>query len=100
MDKKLFTPTDLSNVPLPKGYEEIKEEIAEEIHKRWATERIAQGWTYGECRDDSRKITNCLVPYKSLPEEEKEYDRNTAETAIKLMIKKGYTIEKHNGSSD
>jgi hypothetical protein len=40
------------------------------------------------------------VPYKSLPEEEKEYDRNTAETAIKLMIKKGYTIEKHNGSSD
>jgi ryanodine receptor 2 len=94
MDKKLFTPTDLSDISLPEGYDDIREEIAEEIHKRWATERIAQGWTYGECRNDKLKITNCLVPYKDLPEEEKEYDRTTAETAIKLMIKKGYRIDK------
>lgn len=89
-----FIPTDLSDISLPSGYEEIREQIAEEIHKRWAAERISQGWKYGDYRDEKMKITNCLVPYNELPEEEKEYDRNTAETAIKLLIKNGYTIKK------
>lgn len=92
--KNIFEPTDLSTIELPEGYDEICEEIAEEIHKRWAAERISQGWKYGEFRDDRLKITNCLVPYNRLPDEEKQYDRNTAETAIKLLISKGYTIEK------
>lgn len=31
-----------------------------------------------EKRDDIHKKHPCLVPYDELPEEEKEYDRNTA----------------------
>lgn len=93
-DNKDFLPVDLSSIELPEGYEKIREEIAEEIHKKWARERLSQGWTYGETRDERKKQTNCLVPYSLLPEEEKEYDRNTAETAIKLLIKNGYKIEK------
>lgn len=93
MDKK-FIPMDLSDIDFPEGYEKIREEIAEEIHKRWAYERINQGWTYGEYRNEKEKVTNCLVAYDELPEEEKRYDRNTAETAIKVLIKNGYEIKK------
>lgn len=36
----------------------------------------------------------CLVPYDELPEEEKEYDRNTAMNTIKMVKKLGFRIEK------
>ena len=36
----------------------------------------------------------CLVPYDELPEEEKEYDRNTAMNTIKMVKKLGFRIER------
>ena len=41
---------------------------------------------------ESIKTTPQLVPYSDLPEEEKEYDRNTALETLKLIIKLGYEI--------
>ena len=60
----------------------------------WAKARIDEGWTYGEKRDDIHKKHPCLVPYDELPEEEKEYDRNTAMNTIKMVKKLGFRIEK------
>ena len=34
------------------------------------------------------------MPYEELPESEKEYDRNTAATTLKMAIKMGYEIKK------
>ena len=34
----------------------------------------------------------CLVPYEDLPEEEKEYDRNTSIGTLKLIMKLGFKI--------
>jgi ryanodine receptor 2 len=34
------------------------------------------------------------VPYEDLPEEEKEYDRNTSIGTLKLIMKLGFKIEK------
>lgn len=45
-------------------------------------------------RDDAKKQTPCLVPYDSLPEEEKAYDRNTAMETLRLIVKMGYKIER------
>lgn len=45
-------------------------------------------------RDDIHKKHPCLVPYDELPEEEKEYDRNTAMNTIKMVKKLGFRIEK------
>ena len=47
---------------------------AEDLHNEWVKYKISQGWTYGEIRDSSRKIHNCLVPYQDLPKEEKIKD--------------------------
>jgi ryanodine receptor 2 len=70
------------------------EELAKKVHETWAEARISQGWTYGEQRDDKKKTHPCLVPYEKLPEEEKEYDRNTAISTLKFIMKMGYKITK------
>lgn len=87
-------PIDTSDVALSEDILELGELIAENTHDVWAVGRIAQGWKYGEKRDDEKKETPCMVPYKELPESEKNYDRNTAMEALKLIIKLGYTIER------
>lgn len=87
-------PIDTNDVVLDKSLLELTEKIAENVHEVWATERIKQGWKYGPERNDQKKETPCLVPYKQLPEEEKEYDRNTALETLKVIQKLGYKIEK------
>ena len=87
-------PMDLSSVDLPESLIQLSERIAENVHEVWAKARIDEGWTYGEKRDDIHKKHPCLVPYDELPEEEKEYDRNTAMNTIKLVKKLGFRIEK------
>ena len=87
-------PMNTDSVVLSDELTALVERLAENTHDVWAAGRIAQGWTYGEKRDDHLKQTPCLVPYAELPESEKEYDRNTALETIKLIIKLGFTIER------
>lgn len=87
-------PIDTKEVALPPELLELTEQIARNVHENWSAGRMAEGWTYGEVRDDARKTTPCLVPYSQLPEEEKEYDRNTALQTLKLIVALGYKIEK------
>lgn len=87
-------PMDLSLVDLPESLIQLSERIAENVHEVWAKARIDEGWTYGEKRDDIHKKHPCLVSYDELPEEEKEYDRNTAMNTIKMVKKLGFRIER------
>ena len=87
-------PMDLSSVDLPESLIQLSERIAENVHEVWAKARMDEGWTYGEKRDDIHKKPPCLVPYDELPEEEKEYDRNTAMNTIKMVKKLGFRIER------
>lgn len=76
------------------GLENLMEALAENVHEEWRRGRIKQGWTYGEKRDDDKKQTPCMVPYNELPEEEKEYDRQTARATIQFILDNGYKIVK------
>ncbi len=87
-------PIDTSNIALPDSLLSLSEQIAENVHEVWAQGRIREGWTYGEVRDDAKKETPCLVPYDQLPENEKDFDRNTAQQTIKLILKLGYRLSK------
>lgn len=87
-------PIDTSKIELSKDLLELTEKIAENVHDVYVKSRIEEGWTYGKCRDDVKKTNPTLVPYDELPENEKEYDRNTSLETIKLIIKLGYSIEK------
>ena len=89
-------PAELSDIKLPPEVARLSETIARNVHEVWAQNRIAEGWTYGEERDDRLKRTPCLVPYEELPEIEKDYDRNTAINTLKLIIKLGFEIHPKN----
>ena len=87
-------PIDTSSITLSDDLLELRELIANNVHDVWASQRINEGWTYGEKKDSDLKQTPLLVPYEELPESEKEYDRKTAYETLKLIIKLGYRIEK------
>ena len=87
-------PVDTSDVQLPEELEMLVEQMSKNVHDVWAETRIAQGWSYGEQRDDAQKLHPCLVPYEELPDSEKEYDRNTSIGTLKLILKLGFKISK------
>ena len=87
-------PKDTSDIQLPEELNELIEQMAKNVHEVWAESRIAQGWSYGEERNDTLKHHPCLVPYEELPEVEKAYDRDTALGTLKLISKLGFKITK------
>lgn len=96
MKQKTYTPRpiDTSDVKLPEELEMLVEQMSKNVHDVWAETRIAQGWSYGEQRNDEKKLHPCLVPYEDLPDSEKEYDRNTSIGTLKLILKLGFRITK------
>jgi RyR domain len=87
-------PIDTSSITLPRDLSDLTERLAENAHDIWARQRMADGWTFGQARDDAKKYHPCLVPYAELPESEKVYDRNAAMETIKAILAQGYRIEK------
>lgn len=87
-------PIDTGSIELPQELIELTERIAENVHENWSAARMADGWVYGETRNDKEKTTPCLVPYSELSENEKEYDRISALQTLKLIVALGYKIEK------
>ena len=86
-------PVDTAGVCLLPELLALTEQIAANIHDVWARNRLREGWSYGELRNDEARTTPCLVPYEDLPDSEKAYDRNTALQTLKLIIKLGYRIQ-------
>ncbi len=87
-------PIDTSDISLPSELSDLTEHIAENVHDVWAAGRLAEGWVYGEVRDEVLKTTPLLVPYQNLVDSEREFDRKTAIETLKLVIKLGYRIVK------
>ncbi|MGA8571087.1 MAG: RyR domain-containing protein [Desulfobaccales bacterium] len=78
---------------IPAALLELVEKLAENTHKAWAAQRLAEGWRYGPERNDRKKEHPCLVPYQDLPESEKEYDRKTSLVTLQTILGWGYRIE-------
>ena len=87
-------PIDLSDIKLPEELEVLTERLARNIHEVWAQSRISQGWRYDEKRNDDLKTHPGLVPYEELTEVEKQYDRDTALSALKFIVNEGFNISK------
>ena len=84
----------ISNTPLPADLQPLAERLAKHVHDSWAALRRSQGWSYGPVRDDAARKHPCLVPYDELPEEEKEFDRNTSCETIRFILSHGFRIVK------
>lgn len=43
-------------------------------HKSWLAHKDADGWVYGEEKDEKDKTHPCMVPFEELPEEQQKKD--------------------------
>jgi hypothetical protein len=87
------TPIDNSRIVLDPGLINLTELLARNNHDLWAKRRIEEGWSLGPRRDDTLKQTPVLIPYKDLPDSEKQFDRDNAVETLKTILTLGYRIE-------
>lgn len=79
---------------MPDDLQTLIEMLAENAHDNWGRQRISDGWSYGQERDDVARQHPLLVPYSKLPDSEKDYDRRLATETLKVIIKLGYRIKR------
>jgi len=74
--------------------EDIVEMLAELEHEEWVQERKSTGWIYGAAKNTEKKISPYLVPYKELPEEIKDNDRDPIRNIPALLAKINMAVYK------
>jgi hypothetical protein len=82
----------LATVVVPPEFFSAVSVLEEAVHDTWAAGRIRDGWTWGPKRDDAKKEHPDIVPVECLSDRERLFDRNTAETAIKVLLAAGFMI--------
>lgn len=80
-------------IVLPPELNPLLERLAKNAHDVWAEERLRDGWTFGDTRNDQRKEHPCLIAYEELPESEKEYDRPTVSQTLKAVLALGWSLQ-------
>lgn len=79
-------------IPLLEFTAEEIERLAEHEHGRWNVERFNQGWRFGPIKDETQKISPCLVAWKDLPENIKGYDREAVRGWPAILARAGLQI--------
>ncbi|GMF17712.1 unnamed protein product [Phytophthora lilii] len=86
-------PVDTRRIRLPHSINLLAELLSQNAHEVWAVGRIEQGWRWGTERDNDKKLHPDLVPYEALTEQDKQYDRDTSMSALKVITALGYVLE-------
>lgn len=60
---------------------------AEHNHALWMTDRVNDGWVYGETKDEEAKTHPCLIPYAEVPIEQRLKD--VSMLVLKRFISQG-----------
>ena len=68
--------------------------MAEMEHARWNVERLTKGWRLGKERDVTKKISPYLVSWAELPEDVKEWDRETVRKIPEFLATVGLEIRR------
>jgi len=70
------------------------EVMAEMEHARWNAERLLDGWKWGEKKDVIKKVSPYLVPWSQLPDDVKEWDRDTVRRIPEFLAKVGLEVSR------
>lgn len=84
--------SEVKGAQIPQELYKVVDELERYIHDTWALGRMGDGWTWGPVRDDAKKQHPGLVPTECLSDEEREYDRATAEATVKFLVSRGFDI--------
>jgi hypothetical protein len=81
--------------PAPFVFAEPEVELLSELeHERWVAERRSDGWTAGSERDVDRKVTPYLVGWDDLPEDVREWDRESVRRIPEVLARVGLEIRR------
>jgi hypothetical protein len=83
-----------SDVPLVEFTQDEIEVMAEMEHARWNAERLVDGWKWGEKKDVTKKTSPYLVPWSQLPDDVKEWDRDTVRKIPEFLAKVGLEVHR------
>lgn len=84
---------DASDGPAPDGFSDAQiDAMAELEHARWNLERLRAGWAWAADRDPERRLTPHLAGWAELPEDIKEYDRETVCEIPAYLAKVGLAV--------
>jgi len=75
----------------------VVERMAELKHGHWNIERLRAGWRFGPKRDNDKKIHDCLVAWKDLPDDIREYDRTSIRAFPEILGRAGLEIVRQAG---
>ena len=70
------------------------EVMAEKEHARWNVERLRDGWKWGETKDVINKVSPYIVSWAELPEDVKEWDRETVRKIPEFLAKVGLEVRR------
>ncbi|MGD2215748.1 MAG: RyR domain-containing protein [Gemmatimonadales bacterium] len=68
--------------------------LAEMEHGRYNAERLLEGWRWSEVKDDDRKTSPYLVSWAELPDDIREYDRQTVREIPEFLARIGLAVKK------
>lgn len=68
------------------------ERLAELEHERWGAERRGHGWAWGPRHDEAARRHPDLVPWRLLPEQEKDKDRQAVRSIPAMLADAGLAI--------
>ena len=88
---------DAGDTPFPSVNsfdKETRQIMAKNQHTRWMEELTANGWVYGEQRDDEAKVHPFLLDWDMLPPEEQKKDFDIVESIIPLFKSIGLRVYK------
>lgn len=80
------------DISLMKFTEDEIEIMAEREHARWNVERLFDGWKWGKEKDVIKKLSPYLVPWSELPDDVKEWDRETVRKIPEFLAKVGLEV--------
>jgi ppGpp synthetase/RelA/SpoT-type nucleotidyltranferase len=70
------------------------ERMAQMEHGRWNAERLKAGWNWGERKDTHTKTSPYLVAWSELPEDVRDWDRNTVREIPRHLAAVGLEIRR------
>ena len=84
-------PNDLGwQAPLSAAIDRHIDRLAKAEHLAWMDERVANGWRYGEPRDDSNRVHPAIVDWNRLTPADQDKDRGNVRVIPKLLALAGF----------
>ncbi|TYZ66394.1 hypothetical protein PybrP1_001215 [[Pythium] brassicae (nom. inval.)] len=81
-----------ADAALPKWFHRDTELLAAQLHYDWCHSKFVAGWSYGAVRDDAARVHPCLLPMRSLADEEQDKNIQCVVATMRCVVALGCEV--------